>query len=330
VRVCVTGATGFLGRRIVARLAAERHEVTALVLPRDDAAVVAGSGARVVRGDVADPVAAREAIAGAEVVFHAAGLVPARARNRRELLRTNVDGARVVAEAAVRAGVRRLVHCSSAGVYGVPAHPPVDERTPPAPVNAYQASKLAGEHAVARVVAGGATSAVVARLTALYGDGDRGTLPLFRAVVRGRVRVIGDGSVPCQLTHVDDAAALLRACADWCRADGAAHLLVVGSAERTTVRGLVELIARAAGVDPRVTALPATPLAVAWRLHRAVARRLTPWPGRIDGLDFFLADRSVDVSLATRELGVVARVELADGIRDAVAHARAAGLLGAA
>ena len=327
MRTCLTGASGFLGRRLLAQLEDEGHAITALVPSGDDAAFVEERADRIVRGDVADARAVDDAVAGAEVVFHLAGVVPGRARSRRELERTNVRGAGVVAASAVRAGVVRLVHCSSVGVYGVPPAGTVDERTEPRPVNAYQASKLAGERAVAAAVAGSGTSVVLARPTALYGAGDRGTLPLFRAVARGRVRMVGDGGVPCQLTHVDDAAALLRACADWCFAAGLAEVLLIGSDERTTVRGLVELVARACGTTPRLTVLPRAPLAAAWRLQRAVARRLQPMPGRFDGLDFFLADRTVDVAKARLVLGARARVTLADGVRDAVVHARTAGLL---
>lgn len=327
MRVCVTGATGFLGARLVARLAAEGHAVTALALPDDDATALAPRIDRVVRGDVADPRAVERAVAGTAVVFHLAGLVSARARSRAQLVRVNVDGARNVAEAAVRAGVARLVHCSSVGVHGVPRSHPVDERTPPRPVNAYQASKLAGERVIEKAVRGSTTALVVARPTALYGPGDRGTLSLFRAVARGRVRIVGTGDVPSQLTHVDDAAALLRACADWCGDGTDTPTLHLGSADTTTVRGLIDLVADAAGTVPRVTVVPRAPLEAAWRLQRALARRLLPMPGWFDGLDFFLADRTVDVSRAGRVLGVRAEVPLVDGIRDAVAHARRRGLL---
>lgn len=327
MRLCLTGASGFLGRRLLAQLAGEGHTIAALVPPGEDAAFVEERVDRVVRGDVGDARAVDDAVTGADVVFHLAGVVPGRARGRRELERTNVHGARVVAEAAVRAGVARLVHCSSVGVYGVPPPGAVDERTEPRPVNAYQASKLAGERAVAAAIAGSATSVVLARPTALYGAGDRSTLPLLRAVARGRVRTVGDGGNPCQLTHVDDAAALLRACADWGFAGGLAEVLHVGSDERTTVLGLVELVARACGTTPRLTVIPRAPLAAVWRLQRVIARRLQPMPGLLDGLDFFLAERMVDVSKARRVLGIVARVPLADGVRDAVAYARTAGLL---
>ena len=328
MRVCLTGATGFLGTRLLARLASDGHAIAALVPHGEDTSAIAACVERVVRGDVVDPDAVRDAVAGAEVVFHLAGLVPARASHRREFERVNVIGARRVAEATVRAGVARLVHCGTAAVYGVPQRTgTVDERTEPRPVNAYQASKLAGEHAVAAAVAGSGTSVVLARPTALYGAGDRATLPLLRAIARGRVRMVGDGGVPCQLTHVDDAAALLHACAGWCLAGVSADVLLVGSEERATVRSLIEIVARAAGTTPRVTVVPRAPLAAAWRLQRAIARCLHPMPGRFDGLDFFLTDRTVDVSKARRVLGVTAQVALADGVRDAVAHARRAGLL---
>ena len=133
--------------------------------------------------------------------------------------------------------------------------------------------------------------------------------------------------LPSSATTVCGASSSLTQMTAWPGATDDADVLVIGSAERTTVRALIRTIADACGTTPRLTALPRAPLAAAWQLQRVLGRRLLPLPGRWDGLDFFLADRTVDPRRALRELGLAARVPLADGIREAVAHARAAGLL---
>ena len=68
--------------------------------------------------------------------------------------------------------------------------------------------------------------------------------------------------------------------------------------------------------------LPAAPFAAAAAVYRAVAAPFAPLPGIVDRLDFFLAERTYDVSKARRELGFEARVSLRDGIERTVASYR--------
>jgi nucleoside-diphosphate-sugar epimerase len=327
VNVGLTGGTGFVGRRLAARLAADGHALVALVRPGDEGAPLESLGARLISGEITDPDAVQRVLAGADVVFHLAGLVPTARATRGDYRRVNAEGTRVAAEAAVRAGVRHLVHCSSVGVYGIPRRAPADESTPPRPLNAYQASKLDGERTIASLVAGSATSATIARPTALYGPGDLRSLGLLRSVARGRVRLVGDGENPCQLMHVDDAIDLLRACGARRGRPGEVELLVLAPSERLTVRGLIEALATACAVQPRLVRIPRALVDPPWRLQRATARFLRPPPGWFDGLDFFLADRTADGAKARRVLDVEAQRPLAAGLRDAVDWARERALL---
>jgi len=325
VRVLVTGASGFVGRPLVERLAAGGADVTALVAPDDDAgaSALAERGVRVVRGDVAVRGDLDAAVAGSEVVYHLAGLVGARRARRDDYARVNVQGTRNVAEAASAARAAHLVHVSTVGVHGNPARATADETAPFAPLNAYQGSKLAAESEIRRVVRDHGLSATIARLTTLYGPGDRRALPLFRDVARGRIVVVGDGRLPYQMTHVADAVTALLRCGERRRDPGEAFF--VGSDERTTVGAIIDLVARAVGTSPRIVRLPRLPVALAWRAQRRLVRALArgdrgiaslPVPGLFDRLDFFLAARTWDVSKAERELGFLAAVPLSRGIAE--------------
>lgn len=329
MRVGVTGATGLVGTRLVASLLEDGCDLRALVHPADDPGPLVGRGVAVVAGDVRDRAAVERAVAGADVVYHLASVVPGAARTRAEYHAINVGGTRAVVDAVVSTGVPHLVYCSTVAVHGARrrglADAPSDERAPCAPVNAYQASKLAAERVVEAGVRRHRLSAVIARPTSLYGPGGRRSLTLFRDIARGRLVMIGAGGGRCHLTYVDDAVAGLKRCA--ARAPSAGERFILGGDEWPTVSDLVRLIASELGVRPRIVRLPAAPFVAAAALYRGLVGGFAPVPGVVDRLDFFLADRAYDVSKARVELGFRPQVSLRDGIRRTVAWYREQGLV---
>jgi len=116
MRVCVTGATGFIGAQITAKLVAAGHEVRVTVRDRRRLRALEGLEVESVQVNVLDRRAMRRAFARCELVFHAAGLVASRPES--EVWRVNAIAPRLAVEAAARAGVRRLVLTSSVGALG--------------------------------------------------------------------------------------------------------------------------------------------------------------------------------------------------------------------
>jgi dihydroflavonol-4-reductase len=129
VRVCVTGATGFLGAHLTRLLRDRDNEVKVTYRNSQRLAPIADLGVRQEHADIADYRALRRAFSGAEVVFHTAGYVGSRPRD--QAWRINAEGPLVAVEAAAAAGCRRVVLTSSISAVGVPADGrPADERTP--------------------------------------------------------------------------------------------------------------------------------------------------------------------------------------------------------
>lgn len=171
MRVLITGATGFVGGRIAARLVAEGHDVTALV--RSPSGTLGAAGVEHVMRSLAE--VGTDVLAGTEAVVHTAAtttddLVEARAVNR--------DGTARVLAAAVDAGVRRFVHLSTAAVYDRPGgaveidedHPLV---TPESRVRTYAVTKAEAEGVVRQ--AAGALATSVLRPSAVLGAGETST-----------------------------------------------------------------------------------------------------------------------------------------------------------
>jgi nucleoside-diphosphate-sugar epimerase len=151
MKVTVTGGAGYIGARTTRELLSAGHDVTVLdsLLHGQEAIASAleTAGARIIRGDVRDPAARGEALAGADALVHLAAIVgdPACAKDPELSQRVNVDATRdLIADAAA---LQRIVFASTCSNYGRMADPlvPIDETAPLAPVSLYAEQKVAVE-----------------------------------------------------------------------------------------------------------------------------------------------------------------------------------------
>ena len=154
-RVLVTGGGGFIGSHLVEALVDRGAEVTALVRynSRNDWGMLegryrtGGKGLRVIPGDVTDAGCVRRAVEGSELVFHLAALIgiPYSYEAPESYVRTNLMGTLNVLQAALSAGVERVVHTSTSEVYGTAVYTPIDEAHPLQGQSPYSATKIAAD-----------------------------------------------------------------------------------------------------------------------------------------------------------------------------------------
>ncbi|RME57119.1 MAG: NAD-dependent epimerase/dehydratase family protein [Deltaproteobacteria bacterium] len=190
----VTGATGFLGSRLCRLLLEAGHEVTALRREKSRTEHLDGLDLRFVTIDLHDTAGLTRALSGHDGLFHVAGKVSFYRKDREELYRTNVEGARSIVSAARDAGVPKVVQTSSVSAIGFRRDGvPADEETP---FNwsrdfHYPWSKKLGEEA-AFALATPDFHVVCVNPGVIYGPGDihwNGGV-LFKALARGRLRAI--------------------------------------------------------------------------------------------------------------------------------------------
>ena len=322
MRVLVTGTTGFTGGHLATALAARGHQVRALErTPREPK-----PGLEIVAGDLRDPAALKEAVAGVEVVYHIAAMY--RVAGMPDDVYRAVNGQAVgdLVEASAAAGVRRVVICSTVGVHGDVEHPPANEDAPLRPGDVYQRSKLEGERLGREAGARLGIEVTIARPSGIYGPGDRRLLKMFRGIARRRWVTLGNGRIYYHLTYIDDLVEGFRLCGEHPAAANRTYILAGG--EVTTLNELIALIARVAGVPPPTLHLPAWPFWLAGAACEAVCAPFGIEPPIYRRrVDFFTKSRAFDITRARREIGYAPQVGLRDGITRTIEWYRAYGWL---
>jgi UDP-glucose 4-epimerase len=211
---CVTGGAGFIGAHLVRALLARDMTVNVLDNLCVGKATTVPAGARLIVGDILDPVCLGDALAGCEVVFHLAARVAIRASFAGvvEDTTTNVVGTASVLQAARTAGVRKVITTSSMAVYADAVAPlPLDEHSPTEPISPYGISKLAAERLTHTMCARAGMQSVALRLFNTYGPGQTlspyvGVVTIFvNALRQGKAPTIfGDGAQCRDFVHVVD------------------------------------------------------------------------------------------------------------------------------
>jgi nucleoside-diphosphate-sugar epimerase len=320
-RIVVTGATGFLGGAVARRLHAETGGVHVRALGRDEArgAALSADGIDFVRVDLRDADAVHRAVDGAEAVVHAAALSSPWGR-REAFVAHNVTASENIAQACVAAGVHRLVHVSSPGIYhdGRPRRAIAeDDPLPPRAVNDYAATKRESERRVLERVAHTPVSTLILRPRAIFGPGDTSLLPrIADALRRQRLPRIGDGSCTVDLTYIDNAVdAVLLALDAPPGLHGRAYN--ISNAEPVRIWDVIDRLAVALGTPrPHRRMRKRTAMAIASVLesvHRALLPSREPALLRY-GVELLTVDMTLDLSRARSELGYTPRIPLDDAL----------------
>lgn len=250
--ILVTGASGFVGRRLVTALGSRGSEVRALVGPSSaekPSAWPALPNVTPVCADLLDDLKLKGAVEGVSAVCHLAAFIPSNMADSslaERCYRVNALGSLRLAEAALAQNVSHFVFASSANAYMARPHPVTEEETPYPAARAtyYLASKVAAELYLEHLARTRALPLTTLRLSAVYGPGmpSGGVVARWMALAAsGRpLTVHGGGAQATDFVLIDDIVDL------FCRAvsSGAKGPVNAGSGEHTSLLALARAVAR--------------------------------------------------------------------------------------
>ncbi len=295
----VTGGTGFIGSHVVRQLAERGERLRLLIRPGRDASHLDGIAFERADGDITDRDSVRAAMDGVDRVFHVAGKTSMRVADRSRVFEVNVGGTRIVMEEALRAGVVRAVHTSSAGAVGPARREGTADESQPFTAGrlgiAYVNAKHDAEAVAMRVAAKGLPVVVVNPTFVLGPDDPSGTSNrLVRRLLLRRIPAYVDGGL--NVVDVRDVARghLL---ADQKGQEGERYLL---SARNFTLQRLLADLSRIAGVPPPPLKLPGQALLAS---VEALSRAGLPAPASPDEVRSAMQWWTYRNDKATEELG---------------------------
>jgi dihydroflavonol-4-reductase len=324
----VTGASGFVGSAVARRLQEKGFQLRLAVRATSRRDNLEGLSAEIVTADMMDRAALTEAMKGARVLFHVAADYRLWARDPDEIVRNNLEGTRAVMQAALAAGVERIVYTSSVATLKARTDgDPVDEtcrHTPESAIGAYKRSKLVAERLVEKMVADEGLPAVIVNPSTPIGPRDIKPTPTGRIIVEaatGKIPAFVDTGL--NLVHVDDVAEGHLLALEKGRI-GESYVL---GGEDVSLRQMLAVIAGLVGRKAPTINLPRTPLyPIAW-----IAEGIAMVTGKepfvtADALKMAKYHMFFSSAKAARELGYAAR-PYAEALADALAWFKAAGYL---
>ena len=306
-----------MGRHLIMALQERGDNVRALVSPTGDPTWLEQRGVAIFRGDIRTSDMLTAPMHGADFVFH----LVAETRKWGPMqcsYAVNVIGVENVCRAALKAGVRRLVHMSTFTVYNMMIGRPVTEDDPLAPLNEpYSMTKAEGDKLVQRMIAEDQLPAVVFRLGALFGPGDlRNFGRLADRVRAGKGIIVGSGNNAVPFVYIADVVQALLLALDSERAVG--QVYNIGNDQPFTQKQYLSAIAQDIGVAPPHMNVPYSSLYTAAYAAEHISTlsgyRIPPIITR-HGVKILGEDSHLSIDKARRDLGYAPRVSIREGVR---------------
>ncbi|MHA2080470.1 MAG: NAD-dependent epimerase/dehydratase family protein [Candidatus Thorarchaeota archaeon] len=318
VKILVTGASGFLGGRVISKLLETDHEVVALVretsntegLPRNIEIRVA---------DLFDIPSLENAVQGVDVVIHFAAYFDFYPIDEDLMFEVNVEGTTNLMNACVGTDVERFIYCSTTETIGPIRFPPGTEDTELRPDYSYGESKILAEKAIREITDDTGLAHIILRPTGVIGEGDLYLMyEVAHELNNGKVFALPrDLSARFMFTHIDDVVTGFVAALTPMAALN--NTIILCPAESVSWEEFVEVMTERLGVKPPRLRVP-----------RIVAKfgmaLLSPFKNR-KKMTFFWHTKSVDMmhvervysnDKAKRLLGWAPQVSMVEGYQRAV------------
>lgn len=318
MQILITGANGFVGRHLVLALQKRGDSVRALSSPTGDTTWLREHGIAIFRGDIRRPSMLTEPLRGVDAVVHLVAETKKKWGPMQDAYAVNVTGTENVCRAAMRAGVRRLVHVSTSAIYNMNVGRPVTEDDPLEPLDdPYCLTKAQGDSLVQRMISDDHLPAIIIRLGALLGPGDSLNFGRLADRIRaGRGIIVGSGNNVIPFVYISDVVQALLLALDSEQAIG--QIYNISHDQPITQKQYLSAIAQEMGVVPPHIHVPYYPMYTAAyvteRISLLSGYRLPPVATR-HGIKILGEDGRLSIDKARRDLGYVPQVPTREAVR---------------
>ncbi len=258
MKLFVTGGTGFIGGHVVRMLRERGDDVRALVRDPAKATELSGLGCELISGTLTDAPSIADGMAGCDAVIHGAAIyeVGIPDSRRRAMYEANVLGTENVLRAALDAKIGKVVYVSTVGAFGNTHGQVVDEsyeHPGQGFTSYYEQTKYEAHQVAKRLIAEEGLPCVIVQPGGVYGPDDHSAIgKQMHDFLDGRMPLIAFPDLGMNMVHVEDVAAGVLLALD---AGKPGESYVLGG-EITTMRGLIETVAKVADKKPPKRAIP--------------------------------------------------------------------------
>jgi len=324
--VAITGATGFLGSHLVERLLSDNFNVNILARDPKKAEKFTSRVNKVIIGDIADKHKAAELCKDADYVIHLVSNFRTASGPPESYQKINVEGTKAVIDAAIEAGVKRFIHCSTIGVHGSVKSTPANEQSPYAPGDLYQETKLEAQQYVESLINKSDMEIVIVRPCSMYGPGDMRMLKMFKMLAKKTFLMIGPCMENFHAVYIDD---IVDGFMLTLKKPGiSGETFLIGGDRYLPLKDYVKVVADAVGAPMPWLKFPywlffnaaivieaiCVPLRIEPPLHRRRVR-------------FYKNNRAFDIQKAKNILGYSPKISLEEGMKRTVAWYKENGFL---
>lgn len=324
MRALITGATGFIGSHLAERLHQKGYLLRCFVRKTSDVKWLRHLPVEYCYGDYFDEESLKQAVAGADVIYHSAGVVAAKTKRGYFVGNREVTKNLLATVHRHNPHLHRFVHISSLAAVGPGFNgQPVNETTPYHPITAYGKSKMEAEKEVLRY--DGVIRWTIARPPAVYGPRDPATFDFFNTASKGIIPLVGFDKKLVSLVHAADLVEGIILAGE--KKEGEDQIFFIGSERYYDWEEIGE-------VTLRVLARKAIRIRLPEFLVYAVAGTvgmlslLSKKPSVLNwekGKDMVQKAWTCDITKAKTLLGYREHISLEDGIRQTIEWYRSAG-----
>ncbi len=316
MRILITGATGFIGRRLARKLSRD-HRIIALVRDKSRAKEVLPPGTKILVGDILDrnslSVLKKEKF---DIVYHLAAELD---ESSDKLWETNVDGLRNVLEAVKKKGIKRFIYLSSIGVLGETKEPATEDH-PYNPDTRYEESKAEAERIIMNFWLKYKIPYTIIRSTIIYGPNNIWA-QIIKAAGKG-VPIIGSGKNFFHLIYVDDVISALTLALSPVAEN---KVYNIAGPDVKTYEETYTLITRLLGSKQPSSRIPVS-LAIGLAKVKEILGT-SDVTAKSSSIKRLIRNRIVDWSLINKDLGWKPRYSLEDGMKKTITELKKRGMI---